>query len=136
MARVGRIAGSLLVETRGKYALVGFPKEPCDYAAHGLSTPPAQERWSGHVALVDALGPVRLGEHVLTFELEGEPLLQALAQRLLIARNGSVSERLWRLAIGADEAGEAPPKERCARWLSETPSQVWDVVRDTVLRCS
>ena len=39
MARVGRIAGALLAETGGRYYLVGNPKVPCDWQAHGFEPP-------------------------------------------------------------------------------------------------
>ncbi|MGH2652490.1 MAG: precorrin-3B C(17)-methyltransferase, partial [Actinomycetota bacterium] len=59
-----------------------------------------------------------------------------LARRFLIERNGSVSDRLWRLVIGADEEGEGPEEDEIdAQWLAEVPNRVWEIVRDTVLRC-
>ena len=49
--------------------------------------------------------------------------------RLVIARNGSVTERLWRL-VTHEGAHRAPS------WLFDVPAHVWEIVRDTVLRCS
>jgi hypothetical protein len=49
----------------------------------------------------------------------------------VIERNGSVSERLWRLVLG-----DAPAEVVDLRWLGQMPLQVWQVVRDTVLKCS
>jgi hypothetical protein len=54
---------------------------------------------------------------------------------MLIERNGSVSERLWRAVLGVDDAGDAPRGPVAARWLLEVPESVWRVVRDAVLRC-
>ncbi|MCU1280493.1 MAG: precorrin-3B C(17)-methyltransferase, partial [bacterium] len=51
-----------------------------------------------------------------------------VAARLTIARNHSVSERLWRL-VTHDGATRA-------QWLVEVPAHVWEIVRDNVLRCS
>lgn len=51
--------------------------------------------------------------------------------RLVIHRNASVSERLWRLVT----QGEAEPRTD-ARWLGQMPASVWNVVRDGVLKCS
>jgi hypothetical protein len=58
----------------------------------------------------------------------------------VIARTGSVSERLWRLVIGErdelDGPPAAPPEVVPARWLGELPPAIWQIVRDTVLRCT
>jgi hypothetical protein len=64
-------------------------------------------------------------------EAGGEALAHTLAAKLVIARNGSVSERLWRLARGEGATGE--PR---LQWLVEIPQPVWEIVRETVLRCS
>src|SRR5260370_19129343 len=135
MARVGRLAGALLVETEGAFFVVGNTKEPCDWAAHGFEAPPkidATERpWLRlrQVARASVIGP-----H-LVVELEGEALARELAGRMLIERNGSVSDRLWRLALGVDDEDDVPSSGLSARWLVEVPEPVWRVVRDAVLRC-
>jgi hypothetical protein len=105
MARVGRLAGALVAESDGRYFLVGDTKEPC--------------AWQGEPIAIDA--------PYLDVPVEGDALARLLAARFVIERNGSVSERLWRLVTehGAD-----------ARWLAEIPDDVWRIVRDTVLRCS
>jgi hypothetical protein len=88
----------------------------------------------------------------LEVELEGEALAMLLAERLVIARTGSVSERLWRLVTGQldeldgeldrepdgklDGKSELPSAVIPARWLGELPAPVWQIVRDTVLRCT
>jgi hypothetical protein len=51
----------------------------------------------------------------------------------VIKRNGSVSERLWRLVTQPEvHEGKA---EIDARWLGEVPTAIWQIVQDTVLRC-
>ncbi|MGH8582397.1 MAG: precorrin-3B C(17)-methyltransferase, partial [Gammaproteobacteria bacterium] len=58
------------------------------------------------------------------------------ARRFLIERNGSVSDRLWRLVTGVDEEDEAPEAEELdAQWLVQVPDRIWEIVRDSVLRC-
>jgi hypothetical protein len=201
MARVGRLAGAILVETRGDHYLVGHPKVPCDWRAVGfeppaepsglnapgarvtpvvrlrrvaahaaapLSTPPLASQAAPQLAppqlappllappllAPPLLAPPLLAPPLLAIDLEGEPLVRLLADRLVIARTGSVSERLWRLVIGesdddtGDDAGDAagdPASERAggsrsdvipARWLGELPPAIWQIVRDTVLRCT
>ena len=121
MARVGRISGSMLVETDGRWFLVGNPKEPCDLIEGNLEAP--------YVRAL-AVDGFELTGTWLIVEGEGETLARELAHRLVIERNGSVSERLWRLVTDGKEG------EIDARWLLATPLRVWQVVRDTVLRCS
>jgi hypothetical protein len=139
VSRVGRLSGAILAETGGDYFLVGNLKRPCDFAAAGFERP-AQE--------IDALARpyVRLGRSGalavpgpwLELTLEGEPLLRVLAERLLIERNGSVSDRLWRLILSADPDADPPPPEAVieARWLGEVPAHLWRMVRETVLKCT
>jgi hypothetical protein len=138
MARVGRLAGSLLVATLGNYYLVGFPKEPCDFAARGFAPPPLPEAWPGHaVQLTPEPGAfIDLGSVVLSLECEGTALVACLVERLIVQRNGSVSERLWRLIVGAADEGHVRPGIHEARYLAELPTPLWNIVREAVLRCS
>jgi hypothetical protein len=138
MARVGRLAGAVLVETAGEYFLVGHTKVPCDWSAAGFE-PPAELAADRPFVRLARRGPgeVDLGSPFLTLPVEGEALARALAQRLTIERNGSVSERLWRLVVhgGHPDAGGQPEGAVDARWLGEIPAPIWQIVRDAVLRC-
>ena len=162
MARVGRLAGAILAETRGDYYLVGNPKQPCDWRAAGFEPPididERSESWGRGPAgcaggegarplSIDArvrpavrlarCGAPALAAPVIELDVEGEPLARLLAERFVIARTGSVSERLWRLAIGlADDTDDEPPAVIAARWLGEVPPAIWQIVRDAVLRCT
>jgi hypothetical protein len=134
MARVGRLAGAILAETEGRYYLVGDLKEPCDFAQAGFE-PPAE--LTEGVPAYRALHPIRaiaLAPPVLVLELEGEALARRLTDFLVIRRNGSVSERLWRLVTQPDANPGA--REIDARWLGEVPPAVWRIVQDGVLRCT
>jgi hypothetical protein len=135
VARVARLAGALLAETDGRHYLVGDLKEPCDFGKAGFASPreidEIDARARRYVAL-EALGPVHLKPPVLKVPLEGEALAQLLADRLVIERNGSVSERLWRLVMHEHDGRDLVD----ARWLAEVPRAVWQVVRDAVLKCS
>lgn len=133
MARVGRLAGALLAETLDGYYLVGDTKMPCDWAAAGFERPVDEKR--PYVRL-SRMGPVDLGKTWLTIPLEGEALAEVLVRSFVIERNGSVSERLWRLVTqNGDPDGEAPDGPVDAKWLAEMPAGVWQIVRSTVLRC-
>lgn len=137
MARVGRLAGAILAETDETYYLVGNTKTPCDFRAHGFTPPERVDAVARPYLALERAGTIALRGPWLRVELEGEALARTLAERLLIERNGSVSERLWRLVTGAEEGEEPSSLEPFdARWLCEVPAPIWRVVRDTVLRCS
>jgi hypothetical protein len=148
MARVGRLAGAILAETCGDHFLIGNPKQPCDWRAAGFEPPGELDARVRPVVRLARCGTPVLAAPVLELELEieGEPLARLLADRLVIARTGSVSERLWRLVIGrsdeldeldqVDAPGAPAPATLPARWLGELPAAIWQIVRDTVLRCT
>jgi hypothetical protein len=148
VARVGRLAGAIVAETGGDHFLVGNPKQPCDWPAAGFEPPGELDaRVRPVVRLLRCGTPVLAGPVLeLELEIEGEPLARLLADRLVIARTGSVSERLWRLVTGQSnaldelddpgDAAAAPPTTIPARWLGELPAAVWQIVRDAVLRCT
>lgn len=136
MARVARLAGALLAESNGIYYLVGNTKRPCDFAASGFVKPELIDALKQPYVELTVQAEVVFEAPWLTLDVEGEALPRLLAERFLIARNGSVSDRLWRLVTGQeDEDDELASESIDARWLGEAPKRVWDVVRDTVLRC-
>jgi hypothetical protein len=138
MGRVYRLKGAIVAQSGNDFFLVGNTKEPCDFAAHGFETPVEIDALKRPFVRLSRSGSeVKLAGAFLGMDLEGEDLARALADRFLIARNGSVSERLWRLVV-ADGDVNAEPKaegEVDARWLGAIPQAVWQTVRETVLRC-
>ena len=133
MAHVGRLAGALLVQTEGDFWLVGNTKEPCEWRTHGFEQPAEVDHTVQPYLRLRRIGEANVGEPYVVVDAEGEQVARELARRLLVERNASVSERLWRLVLGTDEgavAGEIP-----APWLIEVPEPVWRIVRDVVLRC-
>jgi len=136
MARVGRIAGAILAETGGEFFLVGNTKEPCDFEAAGFESPGEIDALERRYIRLAPRRAVELAAPYLRLELEGEALAALLAERLLIERNASVSDRLWQLLIDPSGQEELPEDEAVdARWLAEIPAPIWGIVRDTVLRC-
>ena len=136
MARVARLAGAILAESGGEFFLVGNTKEPCDFEAAGFAPPGEIDALERPYLKLSARRPIELDAPYLTMAQEGEALAAMLAQRLLIERNGSVSERLWRLLMDPSGQEEAPGQDAVdARWLGEMPAPIWAIVRDTVLRC-
>ncbi|WP_437781123.1 precorrin-3B C(17)-methyltransferase [Sorangium sp. So ce1097] len=137
MARVGRLGGAILAETQGEYYLVGNTKAPVDFREAGFEPPDEVELVKGAYLRLEPLREVRVQAPVLLLDVEGEELAKKLVQRFVIDRNGSVSERLWRLVYSPDDPlddAEAPV-ERDARWLGDIPETIWQLVRDNVLRC-
>jgi hypothetical protein len=136
MARVGRLAGALLAETGDEFFLVGNTKEPCDFEAAGFESPGEIDALERRYIRLAPRRAVELAAPYLRLELEGEALAALLAERLLIERNASVSDRLWQLLIDPSGQEEVPEDEAVdARWLPEIPAPIWGIVRDTVLRC-
>jgi precorrin-3B C17-methyltransferase len=138
MARVGRLAGALLLSTfdRGEPAwfLVGDTKVPCDWDAAGFVRPADRDASVARFIRLVPSGDPHLVAPMIEIGIEGEVAARMVADRLLVARNGAVSERLWRLLLGEDEAATREVID--ARWLGEMPTRVWDVVRDAVLKCT
>lgn len=137
MARVGRLAGAILAESEGQYWLVGNTKTPCDWAKAGFETPVAIDALGRPFFRLARTGEVTLAAPWLELDVEGEPLAAMLAERFLIERNGSVSDRLWRLVLqrGDPDAETGPDHALDARWLGHVPAGIWKIVRDSVLRC-
>jgi hypothetical protein len=137
MSRVGRLGGAILAETGQDYFLVGTLKRPCDFPAAGFARPAAETDAHLRYIRLDRSGPLAVPGPWLTLPLEGPALLCALSERLLVERNGSVSDRLWRLVLGPEPDDEAPPDAVVdARWLGEMPGHLWRIVREAVLRCT
>jgi hypothetical protein len=136
MARVGRLAGAILAETGGKFFLIGNTKEPCDFNAAGFEPPEAIDALKRPYIPLSMRRTVEISPPSLSLDLEGERLAAMLAERLLIERNGSVSERLWRLLMDPSGQEELPLDQPVdVRWLGEMPAPIWNIVRDAVLRC-
>lgn len=137
MARVGRLAGAILAHTNSDFFLVGNTKRPCDWAAAGFASPGQLDPLATPYLSLTCTGALNVPGPWLELSVEGEQLASLLAARFVIARNGSVSDRLWRMVIRADPDGDDPPADTVidARWLGEVPNHVWGIVRETVLKC-
>ncbi len=137
MALVGRLAGAILAETEGQVFLVGNPKEPCDFAAVGFESPGVIDAMERPFIRLSPLRPVQVPQPYVTMNVEGEALARLLVDRFVIQRNGSVSDRLWRLVTDPKQENRAAPVGNIdARWLGEIPAEIWQIVRETVLKCS
>ncbi len=133
LSKITRLGGAILACTQGTYYLVGDLKEPCDFSRHGFETP-EQIKSESKQAFIElkVIGPVTSDEEiVMTMETEGRALAELLFKRFIITRNCSVSERLWRVAICSKDADSKVD----ARWLEQMPDEVWNVVRENILKC-
>jgi hypothetical protein len=139
-ARVGRLAGAIVMESREHYFLVGNTKEPCDWARAGFEQPAEANVPQCSFIPLKPLSSVRIDSPCLLLnasEQSPEGLAQMLANRFVIRRNGSVSERLWRIVTGEmDQENTVVDREVDANWLVQIPDHVWNIVRDAVLKCT
>ncbi|MCI0346390.1 MAG: precorrin-3B C(17)-methyltransferase [Chloroflexi bacterium] len=136
MARVGRLAGAILAETGARYFLIGNPKEPCDFEAAGFEDPDVIDALARPFVELRPKRPIELAPPVLQIAVEGDSLPRLLAERFVIVRNASVSDRLWRLILDPEATGDEPSESTIdARWLGDLPAPIWAIVRDAVLRC-
>lgn len=137
MALVGRLAGAILAETEGQFFLVGNPKVPCDFTAVGFDPPGVINAMERPFVRLSPRRPVHMPHPYVTVDVEGEALARLLVDRFVIHRNGSISDRLWRLVTDPTQDQRAVPDGRIdARWLGEIPTEIWHIVRETVLKCT
>jgi hypothetical protein len=136
MARVSRLAGAILAETQGEFFLVGNLKEPCDFRAAGFEPAAEVDAMKRRYVRLTVKHEILVACPYLIIDFEGESLARLLAERLVIERNGSVSERLWRLLMDPGGQNELPDKESVnGAWLAQIPAEIWQIVRDALLRC-
>jgi hypothetical protein len=134
MAQVGRLVGAILAVTGDDIYLVGDCKEPCDFHRYGLEMPPDRDVLAQPYIRLERRDAFELEGPQLSIQLEGEALPQLLVDSFLIFRNGSVSERIWRLCL--QYSPEPVNGVIDADWLRHVPRGIWEIVRNSVLRCS
>jgi precorrin-3B C17-methyltransferase len=136
---IARLAGGIVFRSGKRYFLVGDLKEPCLFEEFGFLPPvregTADRQWI-ELQLLEPLRPVRL-DFKIVLDLDGVAGAQEVYRRFAIYRNSSISERLMGLVLEASPRCRLNDQECIdARWLSGTPTRVWDIIRDTVLKCS
>ncbi len=137
---LSRLAGALLLTADGGSILIGNTKEPCDWQQAGFEQPAELQTGSSGVRVLQRIGnPQQPASPVLFVHADGqsaEAVAAILANRFLIRRNSSVSDRLWRIVIGInDESPNDSPIHSDVSWLVAMPEQVWNIVRDAALKC-
>lgn len=136
IARIGRLAGAILAECDGTYLLIGNTKEPCNWEQSGFTKPAEIDARKTPVLQLETLPNTTITlstpNLVLTLTTEQkDTYAPTIASRFLITRNASVSDRLWNLITE-----ETSNPEVQATWLLNMPDPVWQIVRDTVLKCT
>jgi len=134
IAAAWRMAGALIARHGDDVYLIGGLKEPCDFAENGFEDPGEIDPLERPYVRLRATGEVRTTTPCLEIDcINGETLAATLANRMLIRRNGSVSNRLWNVICDAKENEKHDRID--ATWLVSMPESIWEIVRDTVLRC-
>lgn len=135
-----RVKGGLICHAHNEMYFIGHPKEPCKFVELGFADPgeitAPKPAW---VQLQPASGDTLptlsdfTDRALMSDTLSAKELADKMAELFMIERNGSISERLWGLM--AEYSPRTDAGEVDGRWLSDTPVEVWDIVRDQVLRC-
>jgi hypothetical protein len=137
-ARITRLAGAILLEQENQYFLIGNTKQPCNWQQEGFETPDEIDAVKQPFLLLTPVRTIAIeGQHLTVDQSNGATeLAQALATRFLIRRNGSVSDRLWRIVTGEnDETGASAEQQINITWLIDMPERIWEIVRDAALKC-
>ncbi|MEK6249344.1 MAG: hypothetical protein N2C12_14270, partial [Planctomycetales bacterium] len=131
MAKVGRFCGAVLAESDSQFYIVGDLKSPGNYETAGFVDPGELLPLEHHFVQLEVSGTAKIEMPYFNCQLEGEELALKLFHRLVIKRNGSVSDRLWNLIFEADENNGRDVID--ASWLTEIPDEIWEIVQDEVL---
>ncbi len=162
MVWIGRIAGAILAHDNNHFFLIGSLKEPCDFQKLGLEDPeqakqgfdPLTQLYCQLKSIVEDMHcgnfwdildknsslSEAIGEKILFMKYGSKEINPTLARSFLIRRNSSVSERLWDLVLSCSNSYTKKIYQNKevydASWLEQTPNEIWEIVREQVLRCS
>lgn len=133
MTKIGRLAGAILVDSEEGYFLVGDFKEPCDFKSHGFDDPGVIDAMTNPYIRLTTDASHQLKGPLFVTDLKGEQTAKILSERFLIERNASVSNRLWNIVIDAEE--NRGKSEVNIDSVLKLPKEIWDIVREGVLKC-
>ncbi|GIX43487.1 MAG: hypothetical protein KatS3mg129_3220 [Leptospiraceae bacterium] len=132
MFELFRLAGAILLKHNHTFYLIGNLKEPCNFNEYGFKDTEVDPLKNPYITLniIDETKISLFKEPTFIIEtnLSIEEVAKQLANKLLIKRNGSVSERLWNLI-------KDNQKNQNITWLIEIPNEIWEIVRENVLKC-
>ncbi|TGL58421.1 precorrin-3B C(17)-methyltransferase [Leptospira sarikeiensis] len=132
---LGRIGGAILYKRKEKHFLIGKFKRPTnleDFGFHNISE--ENQKWKElTVKNLEKISGNKL-EILISFPVETSP--EMIYDLFAIHRNSSISERLWNYTKDNSKKVIWENEEYIdARWLGNSPSQVWSVFRDNILKC-
>lgn len=140
MSHALRVKGGLVCHSGDEMFFIGHPKEPISFTDLGFKDPgeitapkPEWVKLEPAGESLPSLSDFYNDAALLSDTLKGAELADKLAELFMIHRNGSISERLWGLM--AEHSPRTADGLIDARWLSDTPIEVWEIVRDQMLRC-
>ena len=135
MAIITRLAGAYLAQTNHAYYMIGNTKSPCRFEDFGFEPPPRDTEAPDQpiLPLLVAKDLSLPASESLEIPLEGDELLNRLVAFFMIARNGSMSERLWQLVIENGQRNQAGHID--GRWLADIPEEAFAAIQDSVLSC-
>ena len=134
MAELNRLAGAILLQVEDEFYLIGDTKEPCKFEERGFVAPQERDVVKTPYIKLETNGTdlVKDDDYTIFFQSNQDDLPEQMVEKFMIFRNGSISERLWGLVT---ETSEKEAKVVNGQWLVETPVDVWEIVRDSLLRC-
>ncbi len=132
---IGRIGGAILLKTGDSYSLVGKVKTPVDFESFGFHSPEENDSKFSVLIVSDPL-LVEKNQYEILISFPKDPSPEDLYDLFVIYRNSSVSERLLNYVKDNSPKVIWENKEYMdARWLGNSPKQVWSVFRETILKC-
>lgn len=132
--RLGRLGGAVLYETDGEYYLIGNLKQPCNFEDFGFFTP---EETIGRCVKL-RIGNRELAESfVFPYLIQGGTSPEDIYEKFSVYRNSSISERLFTLVRdNSDKVIWKGTEYSDLRWIGSMPLPVWNIVRESILKCS
>ncbi|TGJ98430.1 precorrin-3B C(17)-methyltransferase [Leptospira langatensis] len=132
---LGRLGGGIILKDQNDFFLVGKLKQPIDLETFGFFNISEQ---------YENFQPLKIKDQSLTDQIQFKVLISPPKERdpqfiydlFAIYRNSSVSERLWNYVLDNGQNTLWNGKEYIdARWLGNSPRQIWSVFRETLLKC-
>ncbi|TGJ99478.1 precorrin-3B C(17)-methyltransferase [Leptospira semungkisensis] len=132
---IGRIGGAIVFKNVNSFYLIGKFKQPTDLKEFGFYDIPEQENKLVTLIAKDEEIVDKLKFDAL-ISLPNSTTPEFIYDLFVIYRNSSVSERLWNYVLDNSNKIQWKGTEYVdARWLGNSPKQVWSVFRETILKC-
>lgn len=136
---IARLCGAIVFRSEGHYFLIGELKEPCVFEEYGFELPQREGTADRHwveLRLKDPCVQSKLNFSV-ALNFSGPLGANQVYRSFAIYRNSSISERLMNLVLDVSPRFQLKEQEMIdARWLSGLPFSIWQMIRDSILKCS